>query len=148
MSDLNHILEKAEQVCKKQDARLTDKRKQVLAILLEHEKAISAYDLIAVYEERYQKTLAPMSAYRILDFLESVNLAHKVNIANKYVACAHIGCEHDDLPHFLFCEKCQRVDELPRQLSQITELTKNLEQTGYQLAKPQIELNCICHQCA
>ena len=89
-----------------------------------------------------------MSAYRILDFLASVHLAHRLNTANKYVACAYIGCEHShDLPQFIVCQECQRVDELSACSSNLVALTDEIKQTGYQLSSPQIELMGVCQSC-
>ena len=141
-------LHRADEVCRAHGQRLTIRRKQVLSLLLQVDKAISAYELIDLFKSNFNRTLPPMSAYRILDFLESVNLGHKLNIANKYVACAHIGCDHShELPQFLFCQQCQRVDELQGRNTSFTDLANSAEQTGYQLASPQIELNCICNSC-
>lgn len=139
----------AERVCKKAGARLTAKRQQVLTILLQSNKAVSAYELIEKFSEYYDEKLIPMTAYRTLEFLESVHLAHRLNIANKYVACSFIGgdCKHE-LPHFLICQKCLKVDELNSQTpNTLHEITANVEETGYQLLSPQIELNCICSAC-
>ncbi|REL27734.1 transcriptional repressor [Thalassotalea euphylliae] len=148
MNNWQTHIEQAEQSCRQSGERLTTKRKQVLAILLKADKAISAYELIELYSEQHQRTLAPMSAYRILDFLESVHLAHRLNTANKYVACAYIGCEHShELPQFIVCQECQRVDELSACSSNLMALTDEIKQTGYQLSSPQIELTGVCQAC-
>ena len=149
MKDTAKHLALAEKSCLKQGSCLTLKRKQVLNILLHADKAISAYEVIDAYQSEYHETLAPMSAYRMLEFLEKVKLIHKLHIANKYVACSHIGCEHDDeLTYFLFCHKCQRVDEIPSQSTSLPELVDSVAKAGYQLSSSQIELNCICNACA
>ncbi len=148
-SQLNTLCEQAEKVCKENNALLTLKRRQVLSILLQADKAISAYEIIDLFKKEFNQVLAPMTTYRTLGFLERVQLVHKLNIANKYVACAHIGCDTThDFPHFLICQRCLRVDELNSQTtSKLDELTDEVEQTGYQLSSPQIELNCICNAC-
>ena len=148
INQMDESLRLAEKVCREKGARLTYKRRQVLAILLNLKKAISAYELIELYQQEYDDTLSPMSAYRILEFLEQQHLAHKINIVNKFVACAHIGQSHcHQLPQFLFCQKCQSVSELPNDSSQLNDLARRIEQTGHQLTSPQIELTCICQDC-
>jgi Fur family zinc uptake transcriptional regulator len=138
----------AEQLCQQQGKRLTSKRKQILALLLTQKKALSAYELIALFNEQTQSEISPMTVYRILAFHESVHLAHKINITNKYIACSHIGCGHShELPQFLICERCQRVDELDNVSTNLTEISQQAEQIGYQLSSPQIELSCICNAC-
>lgn len=142
-------LQLAEQVCKETNVRLTEKRRQVLTLLMITDKAISAYDLIELFKIHFSEVLLPMTAYRALEFLEESQLAHRLNTANKYVACSHIGCTSSHkLPHFLICEQCLRVDELNSQNDHnLGDLTDKAEQTGYQLSSPQIELNGICNKC-
>jgi len=142
-------LQLAEHVCKIKDVRLTKKRRQVLTLLLLCDKAISAYDLIDLFKRHFREELLPMTAYRNLDFLEGMQLAHRLNTANKYVACAHVGCNSSHvLPHFLICQKCSRVEELNNYTTNsLSDLENKVEQTGYQLSSPQIELNGICKEC-
>ena len=148
MMDITNKLKLAEKMCQQQGMRLTHKRKQVLSILLPLNKAISAYELIELFKSQHQEELSPMSAYRILDFLIEANLVHKINIANKYIACAHIGTEHShEFRQFLICQYCQRVDEVPGNKAELAALSLQAKQTGYQLISPQIELNCICDNC-
>ena len=142
------IIKHAEQNCKSHGARLTVKRKQVLASLVQSQKALSAYDLIELYLTNFGEKIPAMSVYRILDFLENENLVHKLNLANKYVACSHITCSHDHgVPQFLICSACNQVKEITINKSTIAELKSNVEQAGFHLVSPQLEMNCICHTC-
>ncbi|WDE05091.1 transcriptional repressor [Thalassomonas viridans] len=148
MEQVQTYLLQAEKQCQQHGSRLTAQRKRVLSLLLQAEKALSAYELLDLFEIHFKQPLAPMSIYRTLEFLESVHLAHKLNIANKYVACAHIGCGHSHtLSQFLFCQQCQRVDETSLDSSMRAELAGTMKQTGYRLLSPQIELSCICNAC-
>ena len=53
-----------------------------------------------------------------------------LNLANKYVACSHITCEHEhEVPQFLICGQCQRVEEISISKGTISKLQKN---AGYQ----------------
>ena len=113
MSNMNSIIQHAEQHCKNHGVRLTEKRKQVLAGLIQTDKALSAYELIDVCKEQCGEVIPAMSVYRILEFLESENLVHKLKLANKYVVCAHIRCDHaHGVPQFLICGKCNKVKEI------------------------------------
>ena len=89
------VLASAEEQCEQRGARFTPKRRQVLAGLVESDKALSAYELTEYCREHLGFDLLPMSVYRILEFLENEDLAHKLNLANKYVACSHIVCDHE-----------------------------------------------------
>ncbi len=148
MKKVDKIIAYAEQHCKARGARLTEKRKHILSGLLQSDKALSAYELIDFCKTEYGETIPAMSVYRILNFLQEENLIHKLNLANKYVACAHITCNHaHDVPQFLICSQCQKVEEISISKSTITELQQNVEHAGFYLASPQLEMNCICKAC-
>ena len=149
MDKVEHIISHAEQYCKNNGTRLTLKRKQVLSALVCSTKALSAYDLIDLCEQSYGEKIAAMSVYRILDFLVQINLVHKLKLANKYVACSHISCDHAHrVAQFLICDACYQVKEIQVNSTLMAELKNNVEYAGFQLVSPQLEINCICDQCA
>lgn len=148
MNKVQYIINHAEQHCQSHGARLTDKRKHVLSGLLQSDKALSAYELIDFCKAEYGETILAMSVYRILDFLQNEHLIHKLHLTNKYVACAHIACDHEHaVPQFLVCGQCQKVEEISIKKSTIKELQKNVQQAGFHLVDPQFEMNCICETC-
>ena len=148
MNKVQAIINRAEQSCKAHGSKLTNKRKQVLSGLVQSGRALSAYELVDYCKEAYGESPPPMSVYRILDFLQSENLVHKLNLANKYIACAHISCDHDHgVPQFLICGDCQRVEEIVIGKSTINNLKRNVEKAGFHLVSPQLEINCLCNQC-
>lgn len=109
---------------------------------------MSAYEVVDYCKETYKESIPAMSVYRILDFLQEEGLVHKLKLANKYVACAHIICEHSHgVPQFLICGECQKVEEISISKRTIAELEKNVEQAGFHLVSPQLEMNCICASC-
>lgn len=147
--NVNTIIEHAEQYCKNHNVLLTVKRKLVLSALLTSDKALSAYDVIDLCKQQFKQKLSAMSVYRILDFLESVKLAHKLKLANKYVACSHISCDHEHgIPQFLICGACDQVKEISINKSTMSELQNEVKQAGFQLVTPQLEMNCICNSCS
>lgn len=149
MHSVESIIHHAEQHCRSHGARLTPKRKQVLTGLLISEKALSAYELMDFCKEQFGEALPAMSVYRILEFLEDEHLVHKLNLANKYVACSHITCDHDhEVPQFLICGECHKVEEISVAKSTLDELKKNIEKAGFHMVSPQLEMNCVCHNCA
>jgi len=149
MTDIDNILRHAEANCQASGARLTEKRKRILAGLLKSEKAQSAYDLIDYMQKEFSESLPPTTVYRILDFLAGENLVHKLHLANKYIACSHICCDHaHEVPQFLICDKCSNVKEIGRKKALINTLKRNVVEAGYVLKSPQLELHCLCQDCA
>lgn len=149
MTDVDNIIQHAEQYCTAHGIRLTAKRRQVLAGLIQSNKALSAYELVNFCKKHYGKSISAMSAYRILEFLENEHLVHKLNLANKYVACTRIGCDHaHDAAQFLICGKCGKVKEISIKPSMITDLKVSVEKAGFKLASSQLEMNCLCNDCS
>ena len=148
MNKIQTTLKHAEQHCQKQGVRLTDKRKQVLSGLLKSNKAMSAYELVDYCKAESGNAMPAMSVYRILDFLGEEHLVHKLSSSNKYVACSHISCDHGhDVTQFLICDQCQRVEEINVSQSMIEHLRDNVEEAGFHLLSPQLEMKCLCEQC-
>lgn len=148
MNKIDGMIEHAEQHCKANGTRLTVKRKQVLTGLIESNKALSAYELIDFCKEHYGENIPAMSVYRILEFLENEHLVHKLNLANKFVACAHISCDHaHGVPQFLICNNCSKVKEISINPSVIAELQLGVKEAGFELVSPQLEMNCVCDDC-
>ncbi|TQV71090.1 transcriptional repressor [Aliikangiella marina] len=149
MTTIENTLKHAEEHCRINGSRLTEKRKSVLTGLLQSEKALSAYELADYCAKELDQPLPAMSVYRILDFLQEEQLVHKLSLANKYVACSHITCDHaHDVPQFLICSHCQKVTEIGVNKAMIQDLKSNVENAGYKLQSPQLEMNCICESCA
>ncbi|MDJ0776858.1 MAG: Fur family transcriptional regulator [Gammaproteobacteria bacterium] len=148
-SKVKAIIDRAEQQCKANGTRMTSKRKQILYGLLQSDKALSAYELVEYCKTEFNETIPAMSVYRILEFLEEERLVHRLNLANKYVACAHIAGEHEhSVSQFLICQSCQRVKEVDISESVVRSLKQNVRDAGFELHRPQLEINCICAGCA
>ena len=148
MSRVQAAINHAESSCKARGAKLTNKRKQVLSGLLQSNKARSAYELVDYCKDEFGETLPPMSVYRILDFLQDEHLVHKLKLANKYIACAHITCNHaHGVSQFLICNQCEVVKEITINKSTINGLQRNVEDAGFHLASPQLEINAVCDSC-
>ncbi|OUR94992.1 transcriptional repressor [Gammaproteobacteria bacterium 42_54_T18] len=148
MNYIDSIIQHAEQHCQAHGTRLTVKRKKVLAGLIQSSKALSAYELIDFCKEQCGESIPAMSVYRILSFLEDENLVHKLNLANKYVACAHISCDHTHgVQQFLICRKCSKVKEISIKPTTMGELEETVKDAGFKLIRPQLEMNCLCKDC-
>ena len=145
---LTTILDKAEHICTHSGVRLTEKRKLILELMLLSNTPLSAYEVADRYNKNSESSMPAMSVYRILDFLESEQLVHKLSSANKYIACSHIACSHEhQIPQFLICGKCQSVKEVAIAKKIIDELDHEVASAGYKLVNSQLELQCLCDKC-
>ena len=144
---IKKTLQNAEAMCRNSGAKLTEKRKRALAVLLDA-GAISAYELKEEYENRYNEPLTAMSAYRMLNFLVAETLSHKLHSVNKYAACEHINCDHaHELPQFLICDNCESVTEVGITKQTLQKLKSGIAKTGFRLNEQQLELHGLCSAC-
>ncbi len=148
MASTANVIKHAEKQCAARGSKLTEKRSHVLKGLLHAKKALSAYELIDYCREKFDQQLPAMSVYRILEFLESENLVHRLELAKKYVACSHIACDHThETPQFLICNNCHTVEEISISNSIIHSLRSTVSKAGFHLASPQLEFECYCGVC-
>jgi Fur family zinc uptake transcriptional regulator len=146
---LKTILAKAQDICTLSGGRLTAKRKDILELMLLSNVPLSAYEVTDNYNKSTDSSMAAMSVDRILDFLETEQLVHKLSSTNKYVACSHIACSHShEIPQFLICGKCQSVKEIAIAKRIADELEQEVADAGYQLVNSQLELQCLCDECS
>lgn len=149
MNNIDNIIDHAEQQCSDHGVKLTDKRKKVLLGLLNTKRAMSAYELVDYCKTEFNETLPPMSVYRILEFLQQEQLVHKLNLANKFVACSHISCDHAHaFSQLLICHKCQKVKEITIDKTVLNKLEANIVDADYHLISPHFEMTCLCNECA
>jgi len=149
MSKLDSVISHAEAQCHAHGTKLTSKRKQVLSVLVKSDKALSAYALTDACKAQFGENIPAMSVYRILSFLEEEGLVHKLSLANKYVACSHISCDHaHGTPQFLICKQCNTVKEITISQSVVDALAQTVQNADFKLISPQMELHCLCQDCA
>lgn len=148
-TQVDKAVSRAIDICAHSGGRLTEKRKNILALLLASDTPMSAYELAEQFNKTYEQSMPPMSAYRILDFLLAENLVHKLSSANKFIACAHITCSHShEVPQFLICRHCHKVKEISIKKNIIEHLRESVQSGGYVLMNSQIELDCLCKACS
>ncbi len=142
------VLNKAEDKCKKTGTKLTSKRKLVLQQLIESQRLLSAYEILDRMKEKANNTMPAMSVYRILDFLESSNLVHKIESHNKYVACSHIQCNHNhQSAQFLICDNCDYVKEINLDHTVLDKVDEIADQQYFKLRFSVMEFNGLCQAC-
>lgn len=136
-------LDRAENHCREQKARLTAQRRRVLEIVWSSHAPIGAYAILEQLADEGAKP-APMTVYRALDFLRTQGLVHKVAGLNAFVGCSHPGAMHDG--QFLICRECGAVAEInDPTLDRAVEGC--VATVGFQLTQGRIELEGICTHC-
>ena len=148
MVDYQSVMTAAEQKCLQEGIRFTKRRKQVLSVLIEANAALSAYEIAERCNAGSDSNMPAMSVYRILDLFQEQNLIHKLEIANKYVCCAHISCSHEhDNSQFLICGSCRHVEEISLSDDAVQALQSAASAAGFDAISPQLEIKGRCSQC-
>lgn len=147
-ASIEEIIQKTMMLCASTGAKLTIKRQHVLLVLLSTPVPLSAYEIAEQYKKRFDEALPVMSVYRIMHFLIQERLVHKLETANRFIACAHIACDHPhEIPQFLICDRCKMVQEVDIEKRIMEELAHSIEHTGFTLASQQLELHGLCENC-
>jgi Fur family zinc uptake transcriptional regulator len=98
VSDIQARLVAARVQCEQRGARFTPMRAKVLELLLQHDRFVTAYELLDSMLETHPR------------FLMENGLAHRLATVNGYVA--RTGALENDYRAFAICGRCSRVSEL------------------------------------
>jgi Fur family transcriptional regulator, zinc uptake regulator len=138
-------LDEAARSCAREGGALTELRRSVLALILEAEGPLTAYQLLDRLKQT-RKGAVPPTIYRALDFLLARRLIHKVESLNAFVPCiepAHDGHQ----AQFLICRSCGAVTELED--DEIARaLARAAARQGFRPATALIEVSGECAACA
>ena len=148
MPTISRRLKQARERCKQTGARLTKIRENVLKLLLESDKPLSAYELLERFQAQQQSPVQPMTIYRALSFLENQSLIHKLNSTRQYVACDHLhDHQHNDLTQFLMCDQCGEIEESPLPEALWKLIRDNAGEHHFLIQQPNLEIHGLCQQC-
>ncbi len=142
---MNHTQkQKVKLLCQQRGVRLTPQRLTVLELIVSHQGAISAYDLLDQLR-KIEPQAKPPTIYRALDFLVTQGFVHKVESINSYISCCVIG-EHAHFSQLFICRTCDDVIECHD--ANITEqLKKYANKIGFSVDNHIVETHGTCKTC-
>ncbi len=132
----------AEARCVAQGHRWTPPRKQVFELLIRQGAPAKAYDLMAAYKS--STSAKPTTIYRALEFLEEVQLAHRIPSLNAYVACNHAPEDH--AAAFMICDCCGGAQEFSPKLDRSA--LKAASEQGFTIQAVALEVRGLCEACS
>lgn len=134
----------AEQACSSSGTRLTPLRREVLELILLANAPIGAYDLLAKMKRDSERSAAPPTVYRTLEFLLEQGFIHRLASINAYIPCCHPRAGHQAA--FLICQTCHQVQE-----TSASHLMDSLDQVaaggGFSALHTMIEISGLCQNC-
>jgi Fur family zinc uptake transcriptional regulator len=139
---LRETINAAVTACSMRGARLTPIRIRVFELIVEAEKPVKAYELLASL--RQERRAAPPTVYRAIDFLMQQGLIHRVAAKSAFVISRRPGDIHPR--PFLVCERCGSVTELANELmDQILE--GEARSRGFRTTSKTMEVQGVCAAC-
>ncbi len=139
---LDKALAKAEARSVETGRRFTPQRRRALELLLEAGAPVKAYDLLPLLGEEGQ-VVKPATAYRALEFLESLGLVHRIPSLNAFVACGHEQPSH--AAAFLICDCCGLVQEFEPALDPSVSVAA--AGSGFEIESLGVEVRGRCRAC-
>jgi Fur family zinc uptake transcriptional regulator len=136
-------LDQAAAGCAGRGAQLTRLRRHVLALILEADGPLTAYQLLDRLKET-RKGAAPPTVYRALDFLLEQRLIHKLERLNAFIPCIESG--HDHAAQFLICRQCGAVTEID-DAAAASALEHAAERAGFHPRRTVVEIEGTCAAC-
>ena len=127
--------------------KLTQLRKDVLTIIMEAKKPISATNILRELKKN-RGNAEPPTAYRVIEYLLEKGVIHKINSENKYVLCSHIAQPLKSNEHgFIFiCKKCSCSKEIKDK--KFRKYVHGLTESYlFLIDNSPIEINGICENC-
>jgi Fur family zinc uptake transcriptional regulator len=138
-------LDRAAEACAREGGKLTEIRRQVLALVLGSREPVGAYALLdRLKADRANAT--PATIYRALDFLQEHGLIHKVERLNAFIGCTDEGEHQHHEVQFLICRICGTVTEMEdAEIS--ASLVRAAGRTGFRPAHAMVEVEGTCAAC-
>jgi Fur family zinc uptake transcriptional regulator len=143
---IEHRLERAAEACAEEGGRLTDIRRQVLALVLRSGEPVGAYTLLDQLKAK-KANATPATIYRALEFLQAHGLIHRLERLNAFIGCADAGEHHHHAVQFLICRTCGSVAEM-EDFGIAEAVARAAERTGFRPALATVEVEGTCAACA
>ena len=148
---MSEYIEKAINILKENDFRITNPRKLVLKLLDKSSEALSAYEIKEKLDSQ-GKEVDIVSIYRIIEGREKNKLIHRVLSNSKIMKCqigqedeCHKHQEHH-CHHLLICQKCGRIEEI--HCAGISPIIKKVENDShFKIKSHNLEFYGICKNC-
>ena len=136
-------LQRAEVLCEQRNVRLTPIRRRVLELVWHSHAPIGAYAILDQLKTN-DRSAAPPTVYRALDFLLEHGLVHRLESLNAFIGCDHPEDRH--ISQFLICTSCHQAIEIAD--SAIFDAAKSCaQQQGFKATRLTIEIEGLCPRC-
>ena len=135
-----------ETACAGRGLQMTALRREIVGIFAAADQPLGAYAIIQKLSEAQNRIVAPPTVYRTLDFLVDNGFVVKIESRQAYVACDHIGHDHDHHGIVFSCTRCGRTVEVDsRPIDR--EMAAVAAELGFTVERKVIEVDGLCQAC-
>ncbi len=135
-----------ESLCAKRGLQMTALRREVVGIFADAGQPLGAYAIIQKLSESQNRIVAPPTVYRTLDFLVDNGFVLKIESRQAYVACDHLGHDHDHHGIVFSCAKCGRTVEVESRAVD-DEIAAIAARFKFKIERKVFEVAGICADC-
>ncbi len=137
-------LRQIEEICTERGAQITPLRRSILEILARSDGPIGAYALMDELSRVQQRSVAPPTVYRTLEFLVENGFVIKIESRNAFAACDTPGHAHHGV--LLICSRCGKSDEVDSaDLDAL--LRETASASGFRMERQVVEIEGVCESC-
>ena len=125
---------------------MTALRRDVVGIFAEADQPLGAYAIIQKLSDAQKRSIAPPTVYRTLDFLVENGFVVKIESRQAFVACDHLGHDHDHHGLLFSCGKCGRATEIDSSAidGEVAAIAKKL---AFAVERKVFEIDGFCADC-
>jgi len=124
--------------------RNTKQKQLILSIMKDADRPMSINEIYAQVVQQLPK-IAKSTIYRNIDYLLGQNLIDKYHLNDNEIFY-RIRSARSEHKHFVICDDCKKVFDLPR--CPISALENAMEEEGFIIKEHQIQISGICKSCA
>ena len=139
-------ISQVETACDSRGLQITALRRDVLEIFADADQPLGAYAIIEKLANAQKRSIAPPTVYRTLDFLVENGFVVKIESRQAFVACDHIGHDHDHHGLLFSCGKCGRATEIDS-LAIDGEIAAIAEKLAFAVERKVFEIDGFCADC-
>lgn len=139
-------ISQVEAACRGRGLQMTALRREIVGIFAQAQQPLGAYAIIQKLSEAQNRVVAPPTVYRTLDFLVENGFVVKIESRQAYVACDHVGHDHDHHGIVFSCGKCGRTIEV-ESASVESGLAALAEKLQFKSERTIVEVEGLCAAC-
>ena len=142
---VDQAVDLAGRLCARRGVRLTALRKRVLELVWRSHKPVGAYEVLDWLKSEDQRSAAPPTVYRALEFLLEQKLIHRIESLNAFVGCVDPSRQHT--AQYLICTACGMVKEL-EDAAVAKAIGAQASAQDFVVDRQTVEVHGLCGACA